>query len=202
MTKNKLKNFIGLIILFSSISGVFSQNSEDIKSFYLLNWYNSNLAFLDAEKIKFINDSLYLKSIHLVQTRITSTSYRRIDGKSERELIIDELRGGAINIDLDNCFIIEEYTSFHSLKYNVTIITNVGDKVKLRIEGHKAVILSIDKVDTYDKFIKEFTSLESIVVCDSDRIDKYQLVITEVTNGQFMSKILAYPCSLNKIDFK
>ncbi|KJS06198.1 MAG: hypothetical protein VR77_06170 [Flavobacteriales bacterium BRH_c54] len=193
-----------IIILTLVLSNnLLSQGIEDTKSLYLLNWYNSNIEFLDSMKMKIPRqDTSFNKKLFLVQKRLTATSYRRINGKSNRELIIDKIIRETI-IDLNNCVIIEEYTSFKRLKYKTTIIFNDGSKLELTIENEEVVLIFINDVQiNYNNCIKEINLMNSTVVCEKDRIENYQVIFTIVNNGNFNSKILIYPCSSDGLQTK
>jgi len=147
-------------------------------------------------------DTSFNKKLFLVQKRLTATSYRRINGKSNRELIIDKIIRETI-IDLNNCVIIEEYTSFKRLKYKTTIIFNDGSKLELTIENEEVVLIFINDVQiNYNNCIKEINLMNSTVVCEKDRIENYQVIFTIVNNGNFNSKILIYPCSSDGLQTK
>lgn len=184
---------LGVLLLW--FGNAFSQDDE-----YVYKWYTSNLEYLDKEKERGCGDSDYLKKIYWIQSIINKVSFNETEGSTDRKLLVKSLRGTLLSINLNNCILIEEFTTFHALNCNVYVIDDSGSKYKMKKEKGEWILISKDEIENYDIFIQEFNKIEPKLSCDGVWLEKYHIVLTLVENEVFKSKILTAPCSTTEIN--
>ena len=193
LRKNKLKTIFVIVVLLAPLL-VMSQVNEDKNSMFIFKWFNSNVNNLDSMLVKLDDkDSLQLKYLQLMKNQITSKSFLKTNGVSERERIIFLINKSGLRIDLYNSIIIEEWFFIDKLKYQLTLISH-DMKLVCQKEKGEFVISSIEKVSNYNNFLDKFDMIKIKDKCDDGINEYYQTCMTRISNGSFDSKVNFAPC--------